>query len=200
MIRDWRVVYPSSWLSNSSLPRVVMLISTSIDTNCWAQLHILNMWDLFAIQISDEFGKLTIFDLYNDCHNSNTIDALGEYLVSQPQVPHPSHLDYSIWCGDFNRHHPMWDEEWNHHLFTAGVLEDSRKLLTLVVDSNMVMALLKDIPTLELMSTKDWMRPNNVFCSSNLEEKIVYCTTNPRLRGPGTDHVPILTALEFLVT
>ena len=63
----------------------------------------------------------------------------------------------------------------------------------------MVMALLKDIPTLKSMSTTNWMRPDNVFCSSNLEEKIVYCTTNPRLQGPGTDHVPILTALEFPV-
>ena len=100
--RDWRVVYPSSWLSNSSLPRVVMLISTSIDTNQWAQLHIPNMRDLITIWISDEFGKLTIFNLYNDCQNSDMIDALGEHLASQPQVPHPSHPVYSIWCGDFN--------------------------------------------------------------------------------------------------
>ena len=126
MTRDWRVVYPSSWLSNSSLPRVVMLISRSIDMNHWAQLHIPNTRDLIAIWISDKFGKLTIFDLYNDCQNSNMIDALGEYLASQPQVPHPSHLDY-IWCGDFNWHHPMWDEEWNHHLFTTGALEDSSR-------------------------------------------------------------------------
>ena len=106
---------------------------------------------------------------------------------------------FILLTGDFNQHHPMWDEERNHHLFTAGVLEDSGKLLTLVADSNMVMALLKDIPTLESMSTKNWMCPNNVFCSSNLEEKIVYCTTDPRLRGHSTDHVPILTALEFPV-
>ena len=154
---------------------------------------------LIAIWISNEFGNLTIFDLYNNCQNSDTIDALGEHLASQPQAPHLSLPVYSIWCGDFNRHHPMWDEERNHHLFTAGALEDSGKLLTLVADSNMVMALPKDIPTLELMSTKNWMHPDNVFCSSNLEEKIVYCTTDPRLRGPSTDHVPILTALEFPV-
>ena len=197
--RDWRVVYPSSLLSNSSLPRVVMLISNSINTNHWAQLHILNMQDLIAIRISNEFGKLTIFNLYNNCQNSDTIDALEEYLASQPQAPHPSHPDYSIWCGDFNHHHPMWDEEWHHHLFTAGILEDSGKLLILVADSNMVMGLPKDIPTLESMSTKNWTHPDNIFCSSNLEEKIVYCTTDPRLQGPGTDHVPILTALEFPV-
>ena len=51
-----------------------MLISTSIDTNHWAQLHIPNMHDLMAIQVSDVFGKLTIFNLYNDCHNSDMTD------------------------------------------------------------------------------------------------------------------------------
>ena len=157
------------------------------------------MWDLITIQMSDDFGKLTIFDLYNNCQNSNTIDTLGEYLVSQLQVSHPSCPDYSIWCGNFNWYHRMWDKEQNHHLFTTGVLEDSGKLLTLVVDSNMVMVLPKDIPTLESMSTKNWTRPDNTFCSSNLEEKIVYCTTNPRLQGPSTDHVPILMAVEFPV-
>ena len=93
----------------------------------------------------------------------------------------------------------MWDKEQNHHLFTVGALEEASKLLTLVADSNMVMALLKDIPTLESMSTKNWTFPDNIFCSANLEEKIVYCTTDPRLRGPSTDHVPILTALELPV-
>ena len=47
------------------------------------------------------------------------------------------------------------------------------------------------------MATKNWMYPNNIFGSANLEDKITYCTTNPQLRGPGTDHMPILTALEL---
>ena len=174
-----------------------MLISTSIDTNCWAQLHIPHTCDLIALQLSDGFGKLTIFNLYNDCHNSGPTDILGAYLMSQPWMAHTNSLDYSLWCGDFNRHHPMWDEEHNHHLFTPGALEEAWKLLTLVVDNDMLMALPKDIPTLESLSTKNWTRPDNVFCSSNLDDKIVYCTTDPRLRGPGTDHVPILTALEL---
>ena len=62
----------------------------------------------------------------------------------------------------------------------------------------MVVALPKNIPTLESMSTKNWTRPDNVFCSVNTEAMLVSCTTDPRLRGPGTDHVPILTTLEFL--
>ena len=61
----------------------------------------------------------------------------------------------------------------------------------------MVMLLPKDIPTLESMATKNWTRPDNVFGSANLEDKVTFCTTDPQLRGPGTDHVPILTVLEL---
>ena len=63
----------------------------------------------------------------------------------------------------------------------------------------MVMALPKDIPTLEAMATKNWTWPDNVFCSANTESLLVSCMTDPRLRGPGTNHVPILTMLEFPV-
>jgi hypothetical protein len=61
----------------------------------------------------------------------------------------------------------------------------------------MVMALPKDIPTLEAMFTKNWAQPDNLFCSTNTEEMVTICDTDPRLRGPGTDHVPILTTLEL---
>ena len=61
----------------------------------------------------------------------------------------------------------------------------------------MVMLLPKDIPTLESMATKNWMQPDNVFGSTNLEDKVTFCTTNPQLWGPSTDHMPILMALKL---
>ena len=73
------------------------------------------------------------------------------------------------------------------------------KLLDLVAEFSMEMMLPKGIPTLEALATKNWTCPDNVFCSANLGDKVVYCTTDPRLRGPGTDHVPILTVLELPV-
>ena len=51
-----------------------------------------------------------------------------------------------MWCGDFNRHHPMWDEERNRHLFTVQALEESLKLITLAADHDMYMALPKIFP------------------------------------------------------
>ncbi|KIJ06408.1 hypothetical protein PAXINDRAFT_24238, partial [Paxillus involutus ATCC 200175] len=61
----------------------------------------------------------------------------------------------------------------------------------------MVMALPKNMPTLEALATRNWTRPDNVFCSDNTTESIVSCHTEPALRGPLTDHVPILTVLDL---
>ena len=76
-------------------------------------------------------------------------------------------------------------------------LREADKILVLVADYSMEMLLQKDIPTLEVMVTKNWTRPDNVFGSDNLGDKVIYCTTDPWLRGPGTDHVSILTVLEL---
>jgi len=64
--------------------------------------------------------------------------------------------DHMLWCGNFNCHHPLWDKERNAHLFTARAIREAKALLALVVDYGMIMALLKDIPTLESMATKNW--------------------------------------------
>ena len=104
-----------------------------------------------------------------------------------------------LWCRDFNCHHPLWDEECNSHLFTAGAIREAKVFLSVIADHNMVMALPKDIPTLEAMATKNWTQPDNVFCLANTEVLLVSCMTDPQLRGPGTNHVPILMMLEFPV-
>ena len=93
----------------------------------------------------------------------------------------------------------MWDEERNCHLFTATALREADKLLALVVEYGMEMLLPKDVPALEVMVTKNWTCLDNVFGSDNLGDKVIYCTTDLRLRGPGTDYVPILTVLELPV-
>ena len=75
----------------------------------------------------------------------------------------------------------MWDKERNSHLFTERAIREAEALLAMIVDHDMVMALLKDIPTLEVMSMKNWTRPDNVFCSTNMEAMLVSCMTDPRL-------------------
>ena len=102
-----------------------------------------------------------------------------------------------LWLGDFNRHHPLWDEDHNNHLFTAVALEASGRLLELVADYGMVQALPKDIPTLQSSSTSNWTHPDNTFCTEHTSDVIVSCKMAPERRGPKTDHVPILTTLDL---
>ena len=102
-----------------------------------------------------------------------------------------------MWCRDFNRHHPLWDKERNSHLLTAGASTTTQPLITLLEDFNMVMLLPKGIPMLQSMVTKNWTRVDNVFAMHNTKHLMVACNTDPRQRGPGTDHVPVLTTLDL---
>ena len=43
-------------------------------------------------------------------------------------------------------------------------------MIELLASHDIVMALLKDIPTLESMATKNWMHLDNVFCSAGIED------------------------------
>ena len=102
-----------------------------------------------------------------------------------------------IWLGDFNRHHPQWDEERNAHLFTAANLTAAEQLLEQVAQADMEMVLEPGVPTLEALRTGNHTRPDNVFCSRLLAENLVYCAVRPDLRPPNTDHYPILTTLQL---
>ncbi|KIK42775.1 hypothetical protein CY34DRAFT_58596, partial [Suillus luteus UH-Slu-Lm8-n1] len=63
----------------------------------------------------------------------------------------------------------------------------------------MVLALPKGLPTLQSSSSKNWTRPDNVFCTDHTSDSSLSCTTNPALRGPATDHLPILSVLDLEV-
>ena len=101
-----------------------------------------------------------------------------------------------IWAGDFNWHHPMWDEERNSHLFTTNNLDAAQILIDLLADFSMSLALPKDIPTLQVIHTKNLTQPNNIFCSSGILGIITQCMMLPDLQPPCIDHFPIATTLE----
>ena len=200
----WRVVYPSSHLSLEEKIRAVILVNASLSTNVWHQVDIDDSNDVVAIQIEGPFGTTSIINIYNDQKHSRTLvrvdTAITEMQDSIAALPQP-HDHYLIWAGDFNRHHPRWDEERNRQLFTARALEDAQLLIDILDEHNLDMALPKDVPTLEFMGlNKNWTRPDNVFCSQNAMEVLVKCTTVPDRRGTGTDHVPIDTVLSLPVT
>jgi hypothetical protein len=99
--------------------------------------------------------------------------------------------------GDFNRHHPLWEEERNHHLFTDAALRQAQPLLDLVATYNMKMALPRNIPTLEQSQTKNWTRPDNVFASESILDAFIRCDTAPERRPPKADHLPICSTIDI---
>ncbi|THU86191.1 hypothetical protein K435DRAFT_586977, partial [Dendrothele bispora CBS 962.96] len=62
----------------------------------------------------------------------------------------------------------------------------------------LVMTLEPGVPMLQALSTGNYTRVDNIFCSSNLVDHVVRCETVPERRQPKTDHMPIITwvALE----
>jgi hypothetical protein len=83
--KDWRVIYLSSHLTDKAAMRSVTLINTAIDTNKWAQLSVPNSNDLTAIQFHNNYGQLTLFNIYNYFHNSNTIKVMDKYINTNTQ-------------------------------------------------------------------------------------------------------------------
>ncbi|THU87019.1 hypothetical protein K435DRAFT_615282, partial [Dendrothele bispora CBS 962.96] len=53
------------------------------------------------------------------------------------------------------------------------------------------------IPTLEALSTGNFTRVDNVFCTTGLTDRIIRCNTDPGLRPTKTDHFPIVTSLDI---
>lgn len=195
----WRVVYPTTKLAQGAKPRAVTFINSRISTNSWEQVPFPSA-DVVVTRVRTAKGTYTLFNIYNDCKHDRTIGELNVFLAANIRNIRPTERDQMIWLGDFNRHHPLWDEERNHHLFTPTALASAQKLLELVADYGLVQVLPKGTPTLQSSSTGNWTRPDNVFCTEAALEDVVECDASPENRGPNTDHVPILTSLETALT
>jgi len=61
----------------------------------------------------------------------------------------------------------------------------------------LTMALPKGIPTLQHMRSKHYSRPDNLFCSPDLQDSIIKCDVVASLRPTCTDHFPIVTLLTI---
>ena len=56
-------------------------------------------------------GLCTVINVYNDNNHDDTIEELEQYLATNIAVLCPTEEDHMMWLGDFNRHHPLWDED-----------------------------------------------------------------------------------------
>ncbi len=109
--RDWIVLYPTTHTENPTKTRSIILIRAVFCTDNWLQIDFPS-GDVTAVQLTGAWGKLTIFNIYNDCKHNRTITALLKF-----QHKHVNQLErvlqglaHIIWLGDFNRHHLHWDK------------------------------------------------------------------------------------------
>ncbi|VDB89214.1 unnamed protein product [Peniophora sp. CBMAI 1063] len=196
---DFHTEYPHGYDFDHENPaRSVILVNKIISTDAYEMLPFPGR-DVTAIQLTGDFGRLTIFNIYNSCDDSETIHQLRAFIQDNRDRILPDDRSHMIWLGDFNRHHRFWDDHAHTQLFSKRATREAEILLTLTADFNMTMALPAGIPTLQLNRTKQWHRTDNVWCSPGLLDALTSCDTDPGNRGPRTDHVPICTVLDIPV-
>ena len=190
-------ICPADRWSIRTKVRSAIWVNKAIDTSTWKEVKIPNTNDLTAVQLYGEHGRITIFNIYNSCTHSRTEAKLRKFVLDNKDEFLGNENDHLIWAGDFNRHHPMWDEETNEHLFTPQALEMADQLIDILGELGLEMALPRDIPTLQHMRSKNYSRPDNVFCTARTMDLVIRCEVDTRLQPPKTDHFPIVTILDI---
>ena len=176
--RDWTLVYPSTHRSSDNPSRTVTLINASIRSNTWKQLEFPSS-NVTVIQLSGGWGKLTIINMYNNCNNDTTMQLLTEFhCKNQSELTESTNgTVHVLWVGDFNRHHPYWDDPSNVRLFTKDALEAAEKLIEVVADASLDLALPSGIPIHKHNITKLWSRLDQVFISDHSKNLLISCDT-----------------------
>ena len=155
-----------------------------------------------VIQLHGDWGKLTIFNVYNDCTSDDTICQLTEFHTrNQAELTQSNSGEvHVLWLGDFNRHHLYWDDHHNDRLFTSEAIRAAEKLIEAVADVGLELALPSGIPTHRHNVTKRWSRLDQVFLSDHSENTLISCDTQPNQWGINTDHLSICTELDLTAT
>ena len=146
--RDWIPIYPTPHGKTDRSTRAVTLISTTLKSDTWKQLDFPSC-DVVAIQVKGEWGKLILFNVYNDCNNDETIRLLTNYhRENQTETAQTrNNVTHLLWVRDFNRHHPYWDNPSDIRLFTNDATEAAEKLIEAVADAGLEIALPRGILT-----------------------------------------------------
>lgn len=145
-----------------------------------------------AINIINQEGAIQLYNIYNDSNHHNTLTFIVQHLASQPCNAGSCAIKGSLLLGDFNRHHPLWDDPGNHHLFTAANMTAAQPLLDILATHGLCMAPPAYKPTLQANALKNLTRLDNVFCSDLILEAITQCGIHEELtpvkNGPFPHH------------
>ena len=75
---DWKSIYPSTHAKEPEKTRSLILIRDELLTDEWEQVEFPS-GDVTAVRIHGAWGKMTIFNIYNDCKHNKTITALMKH-------------------------------------------------------------------------------------------------------------------------
>jgi len=176
MSLHWYTIYPKEHYIAPEKMRSIIFVNKRIATDLWTQVDFASS-DVSVVQVQTAVGKLLIINTYNHCTNTNTINCMLCIMRTRGGTRNMVGVEHIIWLGDFNRHHLMWDEDHNMHLFMRTNLDRAQHLINAVIELNLQMALPKDLPTLCAMVSGNHMRPKNVFMSALLHSSVVKCMT-----------------------
>ena len=166
----WQVLYSSNYYQDGRAnARLIILVYTNLNTNAYTQLEIMHS-DIMALCLSRDFRHCSIFNIYNDCTNNNTLTALCSYLTDHIQIACSSPHNYMFWMGNFNCHYLMWEEVCNRHLYSSDTMIEP--LLDLNNDYTMVQSLPLGIPTYKA-AMQNWTWPDNVWHTDSADDPIV---------------------------
>ena len=76
--RDWIPIYPSTHEKEPGKSRSLMLINATIPTENWEQVEFPS-GDVTVLRISGDWGRITIFNIYNNCLHDRTIHKLTRF-------------------------------------------------------------------------------------------------------------------------
>jgi len=174
--KDWRVIYLSTHAKDPSKTRLVILVCANILTNNWSQMDI-DLGDITTLRLSGEWGTLTIYNIYNNCEHDKTIKLLKKLQGNSENdvTTWTSNDIHMIWLGDFNRHHPYWDDTSDNRLFTKVALNKAEYLISTVADAGLDLVLSPKIPMHKHNVTKKWTRLNHVFLSNHSSDMLLSC-------------------------
>lgn len=199
--RDWTTIFPTTHSKEPAKTRSIILIRSSMVTDTWSQIDI-DSEDITAIEIRGDWGKLAIFNTYIDCEHDRALEELARVSKAYEGVSrfNERHQQkHIIWLGDFNRHHPHWDDPSDIRLFTREATRSAEILINLIAEAGLDLALPPQKSTHRHNVTKKWTRLDQVFLSDHSVDALISCDTVRKSPGICTDHLPILTELNMSV-
>ena len=193
---NWTTIYPNTHKTHPDSTRSIILINTNLLTDAWKQIDF-NHPDIMAVEITGQFSTLQVINVYNDGNNNNALTYISAFMRDWERQQYTMGLLHTIWMGDFNCNHPLWDEPWNAHLFTTENLELTQPLLNMLGWHNIKMAMPLFILMLWSHSTGNHTRIDNIFCMERLMDAIIKCNTEDSARPIKTDHYLIVTQIDI---